>query len=44
MMKYVEFLVFLCRTAHEHYKNFKGGVYNKEKLYKKLDRLMSVFL
>ena len=43
-MKYVEFLVFLCRIAHEHYQNFKKGAYQAEKLYKKLDRLMAAFL
>jgi len=40
-MKYVEFLVFLCRVAHEH---FKGGPYEKEESYLKLDHLMPVFL
>lgn len=40
-MKYVEFLVFLCRIAHEHYKD---TVYAKELLYKKLDHLMPSML
>ena len=41
MMKYVEFLVLLCRVAHEHY---EGGPYAKELLYLKLDHLMPAFL
>ena len=40
-MKYVEWLVFLCRIAHEHY---KGGPYEKELLYLKLDHLMPSIL
>lgn len=40
-MKYVEFLVFLCRVSHEHY---KGTVYEKELLYKKLDHLLPSML
>ena len=40
-MKFVEFLVFLCRIAYEHY---KGGPYDGEQLYLKLDHLMSAFL
>jgi hypothetical protein len=40
-MKYVEFIVFLCRIAHEHY---KGGPYEKEFLYLKLDHLMPAML
>ena len=40
-MKYVEWLVFLCRIAHEH---FKGGPYEKELLYLKLDHLMPSIL
>jgi len=41
MMKYVEFLVFLCRVAHEHY---NGGPYENELLFLKLDHLMPAFL
>ena len=41
MMKYVEFLVFLCRVAHEHY---NGSPYESELLYLKLDHLMPAFL
>ena len=40
-MKYVEFLVFLCRITHEHY---LGSPYEKELLYLKLDHLMPAFL
>lgn len=40
-MKFVEFIVFICRLAHEHY---KGSAYHKELLYLKLDHLMSAFL
>ena len=40
-MKYVEFLVFLCRIAHEHY---EGTPYKREALYSKLDHLMDLFL
>ena len=40
-MRYVEFLVFLCRIAHEHYEN---SPYKKEPLYIKLDHLMGLFL
>lgn len=40
-MRYVEFLVFLCRISYEHYKN---SPYHKEPLYKKLDHLMPNFL
>ena len=40
-MKYVEFIVFLCRIAHEHYNK---GPYEKELLYLKLDKLLPAFL
>lgn len=40
-MKFVEFLVFLCRISHEHYKT---GIYKGESLYLKLDHLMPSFL
>lgn len=40
-MKYVEFLVFLCRIAKEHY---DGSPYEKESAYLKLDHLMPAFL
>ena len=40
-MKFVEFIVFTCRIAHEHY---KGSPYHKELLYLKLDHLMPAFL
>lgn len=40
-MKFVEFLIFLCRIAHEHYKT---GPYNPEPLYLKIEHLMSHFL
>ena len=40
-MKYVEFLVFLCRSAFEHYRNTP---YQGELLYLKLDKLMPSFL
>ena len=40
-MKYVEFLVFLCRIAHEHYEK---SPYRREPLYKKLDHLIPNFL
>lgn len=36
-MKYVEFLVFLCRVVFEHYAN---TIYAKELLYLKLDHMM----
>lgn len=41
MMKYVEFLVFLCRVVHEHY---NGTDKAKELLYLKLDHLMPQIL
>lgn len=41
MMKFVEFLVFLCRISEEHYKN---SPYEGELLYLKLEHLMSRFL
>ena len=40
-MKYVEFLVFICRIAKEHY---DGTPYEKEAHYLKLDHLMGTFL
>ena len=40
-MKYVEFLVFLCRIAYEHYRKTP---YHKELLYLKLDQCMGSFL
>ena len=40
-MKYVEFLVFLCRAAHEHYLKTP---YSGEQLYLKLEKQMPAFL
>ena len=40
-MKFVEFIVFVCRIAHEHY---NGSPYHNELLYLKLDHLMPSFL
>lgn len=40
-MKYVEFIVFLCRICHEHY---QGGPYESELLYLKLEHLMPAIL
>lgn len=40
-MKYVEFLVFICRIAKEHY---EGSPYMKETHYLKMDHLMPIFL
>lgn len=40
-MKYVEFLVFICRIAKEHY---DGSPYEKEAHYLKLDHLMPTLL
>ena len=40
-MKYVEFLVFLCKSAYEYYRNTP---YHGELLYLKLDKLMPAFL
>ena len=40
-MKFVEFLVFICRIAHQHY---VGGPYENELLYLKLDHLMTLLL
>ena len=40
-MKYVEFLVFLCRIAHEHYESTE---HKHELLYLKLDHLLPSFL
>lgn len=43
-MRYVEFLVFLCRMSFEHYERASNGIYSKELLYLKLDHLMPAFL
>lgn len=40
-MKFVEFLVFICRIAKEHYDN---SPYEKEAHYLKMDHLMPLFL
>ena len=40
-MKYVEFLVFLCRITHEHYQSTE---HKAESFYKQLDHLLPVFL
>ena len=40
-MKYVEFLVFLCRVAHEHYQQTEHA---QEPLCIKLDQLLPAFL
>ena len=40
-MKYVEFIVFLCRICHQHY---VGGPYEGELLYLKLEHLMPSIL
>lgn len=40
-MKYVEFLVFICRIAKEHYDD---SPYEKEASYLKLDHLLPRFL
>ena len=40
-MRYVEFLVFLCRITHEHYESTKN---KREPLYVKLDHQMEHFL
>lgn len=40
-MKYVEFLIFICRVTYEHYRNTP---YHEELLYLKLDKLMPAFL
>ena len=40
-MMYVEFLVFLCRIAHEHY---ESTPYKSELNYLKLDHLMPTIL
>jgi len=40
-MKYVEFLVFLCRIAYEHY---RGSHYENEMMYLKLEKLIPKFL
>ena len=40
-MKYVEFLVFLCRVTFEHYEKTE---HNAEPFYNKLDHMMPKFL
>ena len=40
-MKYVEFIVFLCRVSHEHYSKTK---YKEELLYLKLEHLIPNYL
>ena len=40
-MKFVEFLVFLCRIAFEHYRNTP---YESELMYLKLEKMIPVFL
>ena len=40
-MKYVEFLIFLCRIAYEHY---RGTPYENELMYLKLEKLIPKFL
>jgi Ca2+-binding EF-hand superfamily protein len=40
-MRFVEFLVFLCRISHEHY---QGTPYEKEVNYLKIDHLMPTFM
>mmetsp|Transcript_4014 Transcript_4014/g.5331 ORF Transcript_4014/g.5331 Transcript_4014/m.5331 type:complete len:91 (-) Transcript_4014:600-872(-) len=40
-MKYVEFIVFLCRISHEHYSK---TIHAEELLYLKLDHLMPAYL
>ena len=40
-MKYVEFLVFLCRITQGHYET---TIHNKEPMYLKVDHLMVNFL
>ena len=40
-MKYVEFIVFLCRISHFHYQKTK---YKDELLYLKLEHLLPRFL
>ena len=40
-MKYVEFLVFLCRLTLEHYESTE---HKNEAFYKKLDHLLPTFL
>lgn len=40
-MKFVEFLVFICRISQEHY---NGGPYKDEQMYLKLEHLMPSFL
>ena len=40
-MKYVEFLVFLCRITHEHY---ESTVHRGELLHVKLDHMLPHFL
>ena len=40
-MKFTEFLVFLCRVSHEHYKK---TAYKDELLYLKLEHLLPRYL
>ena len=40
-MKFVEFIVFLCRVTHEHYESTPC---RGELLYKKLDHMLPAFL
>ena len=40
-MKYVEFIVFICRITHEHYESTD---FKTELLYKKLDHMLPAFL
>ena len=40
-MKYVEFIVFLCRIAYEHY---RGTPYENEMMYLKLEKILPKFL
>lgn len=40
-MKFVEFIVFLCRIAYEHYSKTN---HHEELLYLKLDHLMPAYL
>lgn len=40
-MKFVEFAVFLCRIAFEHY---RGSHYENEMMYLKLEKIIPKFL